>query len=118
MVQHMIDTESLATFLQQIEKTKQESIKAGIPALVRLHEAARVGSGQSHVIRLLLIGIYNGEDHPFDLNSLRGLDETLFSDVIGVIRFDRYVEKETHLYLPADAQKEIAQWAWWKCPSS
>ena len=107
----MNDLNSFADELQFIELARHEAMQQGLPALYRVFAAAEGDSGQARILRRLLIGVYNGDEHPFDLNSLRGLDERLFDDAINVIRFDRHALKELRLYLPISAQKKVAQWA-------
>ncbi len=109
--------DALSAEFRQIEIARQQAMRKGIPALFRIFDSASGTSGQSQVMRALLIGIYNGEDHPFDLNRLRGLDEALFMDALDAIRLDRHAEKEVHLYLPISAQQEISRWAFWKKPT-
>lgn len=112
----MSSIDSLFAELQRIEARRKEAMQKGIPALLRIYDTAKGDSGQALILRALLIGIFNGDDHPFDLNTLRGLDESLFEDAMEVIRFDRHAEQEVHLYLPAKAQARISQWAFWKRP--
>lgn len=113
----MTNLGTLSAEFRQIEVARQEAIRKGIPALFRIFDAASGTSGQAQIMRALLIGVYNGDDHPFDLNRLRGLDETLFADSLDVIRLDRHAEKEVRLYLPISAQQEISRWAFWKRPT-
>ncbi|WP_290680288.1 hypothetical protein [Halothiobacillus sp. 15-55-196] len=109
----MNDLDALAIELQRIEAAKSEAIRNGIPALHRVYMAATGKSGQSRILRAFIIGIFNGGDHPFDLNQLRALDETLFDDVLDVIRLDRHAEEEVHRYLPTTAQQAISSWSFW-----
>jgi len=103
----------LTSELQRIKAARSEAIKDGIPALHRIYAAASGTSGQSRILRAFIIGIFNGDDHPFDLNQLRGLDEALFDDALDVIRLDRHGEKEVHRYLPGTAQQAISGWSFW-----
>jgi len=109
----MNSLDALAAELQKIKAAKGESIKNGIPALHRIYAAASGTSGQSRILRAFIVGIFNGDDHPFDLNQLRALDEALFDDVLDVIRLDRHAEEEVHRYLPATAQQAISSWSFW-----
>jgi len=113
----MNEHDFLADELQTIEAAKREAIHKGLPALFRIYAASEGMNGRSRILRALIIGIFNGDDHPFDLNQLRALDDALFDDALAVIRLDRYAEKEVHLYLPATAQQEIYGWSFWKRPS-
>lgn len=109
----MNNLDALAADLRRIKAAKGESIKNGIPALHRIYTAASGKSGQSRILRGFIVGIFNGDDHPFDLNQLRALDEALFDDVLDVIRLDRHAEKEVHRYLPTTAQQAISSWSFW-----
>ncbi|KQW11947.1 MULTISPECIES: DUF7673 family protein [Pseudomonas] len=71
---------------------------AGIEALHRLMPAAQGYSGQSGVIGRFLLGLYNGQDYPFDMTELRRLDAALFDDCIAVLRLDHTTEREVHRY--------------------
>ncbi|WP_460104143.1 DUF7673 family protein [Pseudomonas sp. S2_D10] len=71
---------------------------AGIEALHRLMPAAQGYSGQIGVIGRFLLGLYNGQDYPFDMTELRRLDAALFDDCIAVLRLDHTTEREVHRY--------------------
>ncbi|SFL31518.1 hypothetical protein [Pseudomonas sp. NFACC46-3] len=71
---------------------------AGIKALHRLMPVAQGHSGQSGVIGRFLLGLYNGQDYPFDMTELRRLDAALFDDCITVLRLDNTTEREVHRY--------------------
>lgn len=56
--------------------------QAGIEALHRLLPVAQGHSGQSGVISRFLLGLYNGQDNPFEMTELRRIDAVLFDDCI------------------------------------
>lgn len=90
------------TFAQQMETARQqrhEIISAGVPALKRVLQAALRDTGQAGICARFLLGLYNDRRFPFDLTSLRSLDDTLFDDCMTVLRMDaRACEREVHCY--------------------
>lgn len=72
---------------------------AGIPALLRLVEVAQKNSGQPRHIRRFLLGLYNGDAWPFELNRLRNLDADLKEDALAVLRMDMSPRREVHTYI-------------------
>ena len=81
-------------------RTRQAAAEAeGIPALRRLVQVARGGSGQCHHVRRFLLGLYNGYRWPFELVRLRALDADLADDCLTVLRMDLTPRKEIHLFL-------------------
>lgn len=69
---------------------------AGQPALERLVEHARGDTGQAHVVRRFLLGLYNGYSWPVDLTSLRELDQAIADDVVHVLAMDMAPRCEVH----------------------
>ncbi|MDD2661523.1 MAG: hypothetical protein PHY54_17875 [Methylococcales bacterium] len=62
--------------------------EAGIPALIRLVKVAERDTGQSETIRRFLLGLYNGNRFPFNLNKFCNLDKDIFDDCVMVLTFD------------------------------
>lgn len=60
--------------------------EAGIAALKRLLEVAQSDTGQSGVVALFLLGLYNGRDFKFDMTELRRLDPNLLEDCLALLR--------------------------------
>ena len=46
-----------------------------------------------------LVGIYNGEDCPFDLGELRALDTELANACLDYLNYDRLGKREVHKHL-------------------
>lgn len=87
---------------------------AGIQALNRLVPIALRNSGQSRVLGRFLLGLYNGEEFPFDLTDLRGLDLALFKDCLSALMMDYSPDKEVHERIQGGSaiwQLLIEQWA-------
>ena len=109
--------QTLATALAEIQADQQQRpalVTAGTQALNRLVPIALRNSGQSRVLGRFLLGLYNGEDFPFDLTDLRGLDLTLFKDCLSVLMMDYSPDKEVHERIQcgnAIWQRLIEQWA-------
>lgn len=70
----------------------------GEEALARLFEVAHRNSGQARKVASFLLGLYNGNRFPFNLNGLRLLDIDVFVDCIAVARMDYWGKKEVHMY--------------------
>lgn len=82
------------------EQQRPAARETALDALRRLVEVARGDTGQSRVVRLFLLGLYNGPRWPFLLTDLRCLDLELQDACFAVLRFDAgYNEKEIHRYL-------------------
>lgn len=68
----------------------------GIPALLNLINVAQGHSGQSHHLRRLLLGVYNGDEWPFELQRLRALDRQLQIDSLLVVALATFSSYEVH----------------------
>lgn len=108
---------SLASAMAKIQEHQQQRpalVTAGTQALNRLVPIALRTSGQSRVLGRFLLGLYNGEDFPFDLTDLRRLDLVLFEDCLKVLMMDYTPELEVHERIQngsATWQQLIERWA-------
>ncbi|TLX57867.1 hypothetical protein DN826_06435 [Stutzerimonas nosocomialis] len=87
---------------------------AGVQALHRLTPIAGGHTGQSRAVGRFLLGLYNGEDFPFDLTDLRCLDLPVFEDCMCVLLMDYSPELEVHERVPngfAIWDQLMAKWA-------
>jgi hypothetical protein len=95
-------TQVLSAFAQEIERIRRQATidrAAGEPALRRLVELCESRtSGQVRRIAGFLAALFNGEDYPYDLTSLRSLDLDLQLDCLRVLKMDMNPEKEVHCY--------------------
>ncbi len=82
--------------IQAMETRRVNAGAAGVPALQRLVKVAQRNSGQSHLVRLFLLSVYNGYDYPFCMRNLRGLDYEIHDDCLAVLRMDHAPECEIH----------------------
>ncbi|MEX6717518.1 hypothetical protein AB2C92_07285 [Pseudomonas aeruginosa] len=89
----------ILTELRRYEEQLPEVREAGIAALKRLLEVAKRDTGQSGVVALFLLGLYNGRDFKFDMTELRRLDHSLFEDCLTLLRMDHNPEQEVHQYV-------------------
>jgi len=56
-------------------------------------------SGQAITVRRFLIGLYNGSDYPFNMNSMRGLDNDVWRECMFVLTMDtRECRHDVHMY--------------------
>jgi hypothetical protein len=56
-----------------------------------------------------LAGVYNGQDYPFDLTELRGLDTNLANARLDYLNYDRLGIKEVHKHL-ANGERDLHRW--------
>lgn len=68
----------------------------GIPAFLNLINVAQGNSGQSQHLRRLLLGVYNGDEWPFELQRLRALDRELQIDSLLVVALATFSPYEVH----------------------
>jgi len=64
--------------------------------------------GAKRLVRFLA-GLYNGQDYPFDLTELRGLDTTLANACLDYLNYDRLGIKEVHKHL-AHGERDLHRW--------
>ena len=95
---------------------KKVHVEADIPAS-QLDEFARAitaiadhpGTGQARRLVCFLAGVYNGQDYPFDLTELRGLDTELANACLDYLNYDRLGHKEVHKHL-ANGDRDLHAW--------
>lgn len=64
--------------------------------------------GATRLVRFLA-GVYNGQDYPFDLTELRGLDMALANACLDYLNYDRLGTKEVHKHL-ANGERDLHRW--------
>lgn len=101
--------ESFLFLLEQEENRRQQREDSGLPALTILIDAAHSGGGQARHIRRFLLGLYNANHWPFELNRLRALDAELQQAALRVLALD-WNGREVHTYVPGG--DELFQ-SWW-----
>lgn len=71
-----------------------------LEALIRLADVAQGDSGQCRHVRRFLLGLYNAEEWPFELNRLRALDHELTMACLAVLELDAVSPaRDIHEYL-------------------
>lgn len=71
----------------------------GLDSIVNAIEAHPT-TGQAGRLVRFLAGLYNGQDYPFDLSELRGLDTALANACLDYLNYDRLGIAEVHRHLP------------------
>jgi hypothetical protein len=66
-------------------------------------------SGQAKRLVRFLAGLYNGQDYPFDLTELRGLDTNLGTACLDYLNYDRLGIREVHKHL-ANGERDLHRW--------
>ncbi len=66
-------------------------------------------TGQAKRLVRFLAGVYNGQDYPFDLTELRGLDTALANACLDYLNYDRLGIKEVHKHL-ANGERDLQRW--------
>jgi hypothetical protein len=64
--------------------------------------------GAKRLVRFLA-GVYNGQDYPFDLTELRGLDTKLANACLDYLNYDRLGIDEVHKHL-ANGERDLQRW--------
>jgi hypothetical protein len=64
--------------------------------------------GAKRLVRFLA-GLYNGQDYPFDMTELRGLDTKLANACLDYLNYDRLGIKEVHKHL-ANGDRDLRRW--------
>lgn len=107
MSQHRVRTpeprsrlsQALAQVINETRQRQLEAEKEGLAALEHLIHVAQGHSGQSHHLRRLLLGLYNGYRWPFEMQRLRGLDPDLQDAALAVIWMATYSGHEIHTFI-------------------
>jgi hypothetical protein len=86
-------------------KTKAMGALADIERAINEHPT----TGQARRLVRFLAGMYNGQDYPFDLTELRGLDTKLANACLDYLNFDRLGIKEVHKHL-SNGEKDLHRW--------
>jgi hypothetical protein len=97
--------------MRQIEARNELAKLDGTPALERLVEIAHGDHGQAHHVRLFLLGMYNGQQWPFDLSRVRLLDPAVQEDVLKVMALD-WTGTEVHRFLEDGDAVMRRFWSW------
>jgi hypothetical protein len=66
-------------------------------------------TGQSRRLVRFLAGVYNGQDYPFDLTELRGVDTWLANACLDYLNYDRLGRMEVHKHL-AYGDRNLHRW--------
>lgn len=99
--------ENLERYRQERKRKTDETMAA----LMLLCETAQGGSGQCHHVRRFLLGLYNCDRWPFELNRLRVLDKKLKDACFKVLDLDVAGYQEIHTYIKNGDEL----WRkWWK----
>lgn len=82
---------------------------ATLEALKQLADAAESPTGQGRHVRLFLLGLFNGQEFPFDLTRLRVIDPDLQVAALRVQAFDMRSGTEIDHWIPGGAER-LARW--------
>ena len=97
----------LETLEYDLERIKTRALK-GLEFIER-SIAANPTAGQSRYLVRFLAGLYNGEDYPFDLTVLRGLDDALCNACLDYLNYDRLGRLEVHRHLRG-GEAQLHRW--------
>jgi hypothetical protein len=92
------------TAAQRAIEVRLKDRDAGLDSLAYLLRLTLGTSGQCGIVARFLAGLYNGNDFPFNLTELRGLDADLFEHCVATLRLDNEPTVEIHKYIP-DGEK-------------
>lgn len=88
------------TSIQRAAEVRAQDMDAGLDSLAVLVGLTRSNTGQCGTVARFLAGLYNGNDFPFNMTELRGLDPDLFEHCMAVLRLDNRPKVEIHDYIP------------------
>jgi hypothetical protein len=90
----------------------ENSVKSRAMDALRVIESAindhPTTGGARRLVRFLA-GVYNGQDYPFDLTELRGLDTKLANACLDYLNYDRLGITEVHKHL-ANSDRDLHRW--------
>ena len=96
---------------EQRARAAQSKAAQGLLRLVEFAE--RFDTGQARRVALFLAACFNGDDYPFDLFELRGLDVELSDDALACIDALRWAKADLYKLLPdGEARMERLIKAW------
>jgi hypothetical protein len=81
---------------------------AGLLAIEKAINDHPTTGGAKRLVRFLA-GLYNGQDYPFDLTELRGLDTKLANACLDYLNYDRLGIAEVHKHL-ANGERDQHRW--------
>jgi len=97
----------LETLEHDLERIKTRAL-AGLEFIERSIEANPTAGQSTYLVRFLA-GLYNGEDYPFDLTVLRGLDDALCNACLDYLNYDRLGRLEVHRHLRG-GEAQLHRW--------
>lgn len=96
--------EALSSDRRTVEQ-RASSALAKTVAHIEQHD----GTGGARRLVKFIAGLYNGDDYPFDLTELRGLDVELQNACLDCLNYDRLGIDEVHTHLPG-GDKQLHRW--------
>ena len=96
--------EALSSDRRTIEQRASSAL-----AKIVTHIEAHDGTGGARRLVKFVAGLYNGDDYPFDLTELRGLDVELQNACLDYLNYDRLGIDEVHTHLPG-GDKQLHRW--------
>jgi len=96
---------------EALEHNTEAVMERARPALEIIETAIRQNptAGQSRRLVRFLAGVYNGQDYPFDLTDLRGLDTRLANACLDYLCYDSLGKREVHHHL-VGGDRELNRW--------
>ena len=96
---------------QALEHGTEAVMERARPALEIIETAIRQNptTGQAQRLVRFLAGAYNGQDYPFDLTDLRGLDTRLANACLDYLCYDSLGKREVHHHL-AGGERDLHRW--------
>lgn len=95
----------------EIPVSQRDEFERAVVALQVIETAIKSHPTTGGARRLVefLAGVYNGQDYPFDLTELRGLDRTLADACLDYLNYDRLGIKEVHRHL-SNGDTDLHHW--------
>jgi len=92
---------------QDLAAIKSRAVE-GLQAIEKAINDHPTTGGARRLVKFLA-GVYNGQDYPFDLTELRGLDTALANACLDYLNYDRLGIKEVHKHL-ANGDRDLHRW--------
>jgi hypothetical protein len=97
--------------MDSLSRDEGEITRHALAALRVIEDAIRNHPDTGGARRLVqfVAGLYNGQDYPFDLTELRGLDTALANACLDYLNYDRLGIKEVHEHLE-NGDRDLHRW--------
>lgn len=94
--------------LERKEKAIEQRALVALKAIESAINDLPTTGGARRLVRFFA-GVYNGQDYPFDLTELRGVDTRFANACLDYLHYDRLGVREVHKHL-ANGERDLHRW--------